>query len=973
MSERAPSDGDDVARARDGDGPDGPVHALDAAPAAGAAQPSGTSNTALAAGTPQVPLGTLDTAPAGARAVGTLDTAPAPIATLDTMPAKSGPARPAPEKLGRFVVIRTLGSGGMGTVYAAHDPELDRKVALKLVRADVRDDQPEATRRALHREAKAMAKVEHPNVITVFDVGTIDEQLYIAMELVAGGDLRAWMTRATRSWDDVVRTCLQAGAGLAAAHKAGLVHRDFKPDNVLIGDDGRARVTDFGIARVVMVDDEPADAGAPDAPPKRRTDPSLRLTRTGALVGTPAYMAPEQHNGEPADARSDQFAFCVTVWEALFGERPFEGKTYSALAMNITEGRLREPPKSNVPARIVAALRRGMSVDPAARFASMEALAAELTPERKRTWVAPAVALAVLMAGGGAIAGVTMSGAPAVDACAQGELRLAGIWDGVTRARIQGAFLATHKPFAADAWRGVDHALGAFTARWVSMYRETCQANRARPSAATATTDPRMWCLDDRLRNARALVDVLVEADARGVARATNAATNLPEVEICADARTLSQQIPPRDQAAYVRIESLRAELARGVSLFSVGEFKDALAILERVAEGTKREAYPPLEADALLQLARARFTLDGDAKAAEKTALAGLLASEQGRHDRARANAWLLVTFLQGAVLAHFDDAARSSDHAAAVIRGLAGGEILEARLLGYKAQVLTMQGSFADAEKLMKRSVELMEKASAGADLPELTVALSQYSDVVRQLGDLPRARSLAERAYALSEKIYGPRHPETAKTLFSVALAYEDEGNNDEAAARLEKTIQVLRDALGPEHGDLAPATDELGLVRKRQGRVEEALELHRAALAIRERVHGPDHPETSLSLGSVARDLKLLGRQAEALPLAERALEIGLDAFGPDGPEASDNHGLVGNALFELKRFREAQVHFEAGLAAATKAFGPDSPKLAFHLSGIGDSLLEQKKPRDRSDGSRRRSSSAVTTATRSTPP
>jgi serine/threonine protein kinase len=181
-----------------------------------------------------------------------------------------------------------LGSGGMGVVYAAFDAQLDRKVALKLVRTELRDTQPDATRNAMLREAKAMAKVDHPNVITVFEVGTHEDQIFVAMELVTGGDLRAWLKKSPRGWRDTLGLCRQAGAGLAAAHRAGLVHRDFKPDNVLVGSDNRVRVTDFGLARAVGDRTRPSSAGGP-VPVLRPSE--ARLTKTGAIVGTPAYMA----------------------------------------------------------------------------------------------------------------------------------------------------------------------------------------------------------------------------------------------------------------------------------------------------------------------------------------------------------------------------------------------------------------------------------------------------------------------------------------------------------------------------------------------------------------------------------------------------------------------------------------------------------------------------------------------------------
>jgi serine/threonine protein kinase len=238
---------------------------------------------------------------------------------------------PEPEPLargtqvGRYVLLDAVGSGGMGVVYAAYDPELDRKVAIKLLRFDrLGSEAGERDRLRLQREAQAIARLSHPNVVHVYDVGTFGDQVFVAMEFVAGRTLRQWAEEEPRPWREVVDRFALAGRGLAAAHAAGLIHRDFKPDNVLLGDDGRVRVVDFGLAR---------PAGQQPAPEGERTPSggtlAHPLTEWGVVVGTPAYMAPEQLRGEASDERSDQLSFCVSLYETLYGERPFPGGSSS--------------------------------------------------------------------------------------------------------------------------------------------------------------------------------------------------------------------------------------------------------------------------------------------------------------------------------------------------------------------------------------------------------------------------------------------------------------------------------------------------------------------------------------------------------------------------------------------------------------------------------------------------------------------
>ncbi len=277
-----------------------------------------------------------------------------------------------PTAIGRYEVERTLGAGGMGVVVAARDPSLDRTVAIKLIRRGLGDDQ--ARRARLLREARAMAKLAHPNVVQVFEVGEHEGMVFVAMEFIAGEDLRAWMERARDGgWREVLEVFLQAGRGLAAAHAAGLVHRDFKPENVFVGEGGRARVGDFGLARAS------SDSARDPAAPRPGGSRDEALTMTGAVLGTPAYMAPEQHCGRATDARTDQFAYCVALWEALCGERPFAGETLEELADAVVSGRRRVPPRGrSVPSELWVALERGLSTDPSERFPGMNELLALL-------------------------------------------------------------------------------------------------------------------------------------------------------------------------------------------------------------------------------------------------------------------------------------------------------------------------------------------------------------------------------------------------------------------------------------------------------------------------------------------------------------------------------------------------------------------------------------------------------------------
>ena len=306
------------------------------------------------------------------------------------------------ETVGRFVVLDTLGIGGMGVVVSAYAPKLDRKVALKLLRPDVAPAEGATTARVrLLREAKAMAKLRHPNVVTVFEVGEFEGQVFLAMEHVGGGTMVQWSAAAREEaggWERIVAAFVQAGRGLVAAHAEGLVHRDFKPGNILVEGD-RFQVTDFGIASIGG-NEVLSDLGLEVAPPEA-VDETATLPQSGQLIGTAPYMAPELLANEPAAAKSDQFAFCVSLFEALFGQRPFAGRSNAEAVESIRQGRVEIPEdRRGVPPWVLDAILRGLDSDPDRRWPTMAALVEALdSPDDaeigRRTRLGLAIAIGV--------------------------------------------------------------------------------------------------------------------------------------------------------------------------------------------------------------------------------------------------------------------------------------------------------------------------------------------------------------------------------------------------------------------------------------------------------------------------------------------------------------------------------------------------------------------------------------------------
>ena len=362
--------------------------------------------------------------------------------------------------IGRFRVLAKLGSGGMGVVFAAYDPKLDRKVAIKVLRHR-RNAPTRAEARRIEIEAQAMARLAHPNVVTVYEIDQSGDRPFVAMELVDGSTLRHWLDERPRPWREIVQMFVAAGRGLAAAHAAGLVHRDFKPDNVLIGQDGRPRVSDFGLVRPLVSDDT--------APAELARSGGEFAARVRAS-GTPGYMSPEQWTDQPLDARSDQFSFCVALYAAIARCPPFVGVRHESLAEAVLAGRLRPAAFAVIPRSVMRVLRRGLAMRPDDRYPSMDALLAEIARDPwHRHWRAAAVAGAVLAAGAAAL--LTRSG-DAQLLCRGAERKWIGAWDLPRAFAVEQAFVATGKPYADAAYRVVRRELDAYRAAWITMHTE---------------------------------------------------------------------------------------------------------------------------------------------------------------------------------------------------------------------------------------------------------------------------------------------------------------------------------------------------------------------------------------------------------------------------------------------------------------------------------------------------------------------
>jgi len=456
---------------------------------------------------------------------------------------------PASVKVGHYRLLEEIGVGGMGQVFSAYDEVLDRKVAIKVVHEGLSSD---AAKIRLRRQAQALGRLTHPNVVAVHEIGEHHGRIFVAMEFVRGQTLRAWQASQPRTIPQILAVYAQAARGLQAAHEAGLLHRDFKPDNVLLGEDGRVRVVDFGLARNLEdtdIDNERAETLPPDAEALRTP-----LTQTGSVLGTPTYMAPEQFRGEVTDARTDQFAWCIALWEALYGERPFVGSGYRELADNVVAGARRPVPRdSRVPGQLRAMLETGLRRAPSERHADLasavQIVERQLTRRRPKWWRAT---LVVPVVGVTALA-VSWDPAPAsLEDCAPAEQRLAGVWDPTVRERLATRFGSSTDPdFVASTGASIERELDEVVRQWRASYADACEAVASTTAAERRLAARRLSCLDQALPRLSVFVEAIERLPAREVATSWRLEVG-DRLAMRCEVDAVVRLLPPPRQAAVI-------------------------------------------------------------------------------------------------------------------------------------------------------------------------------------------------------------------------------------------------------------------------------------------------------------------------------------------------------------------------------------------------------------------------------------
>ncbi|MDQ3267000.1 MAG: tetratricopeptide repeat protein [Myxococcota bacterium] len=850
-----------------------------------------------------------------------------PIGEDQATAAEPGRQRPAPpraaapipdapviekgQKLGRYLMLDKLGEGGMGVVHAAYDPELDRKVALKILSARFNASAAGPAQQRLMREAQAMARVSHPNVIAVHDVGTVGDQVFVAMELVDGGTLNRWFKDTQRTWKEILKVFVDAGKGLAAAHTAGLVHRDFKPDNVLIGLDGRVRVTDFGLARLLngpRQEETPlTPSGDPEAVVSRGLEDSSRmleaqLTQVGAVMGTPAYMSPEQHLGEVPDARSDQFSFCAALFWALFRKRPFDPQVLAAVAgrtlgggntdagtkverPNLVRDRqtipgrgiILDPPREpKVPKYVRRALMRGLAIHPDDRFPSMEALLKTLSYNPRRAQQR------YLLAGGAALIATAVVVASQQVAsrqqlCSGAERKVAAVWNPQVQQVIGKTFEAVGQGWSTDAVTRIVKEFDGHALKWTRMHTEACEATRIRGEQTDQVMSLRMICLDRKLGEVKALSELIQKGDPKVLERALEATYSLTPVERCADIASLTAAVPrPENPQTLAQVERVEKLLAEVKALFDAGRYKSALEVAQTAVESARPLAYPPVEAEALNWLGWSQV-YSGDLKSAEQSLDQAILAAEAGHHDLERLQATSRQIYNVGYKQTRFEDGARWFARAQALLQRLGGNQELEAEVLSYEGGRLTANGRFAEAAERYEKAITVGNEVFSPSH-PRRGSFRSNLAAVYGRMGEAKRAVKLSEEALEFLQQTLGPQHPKTGYAHYIVAMQYLELEDWAQAHQHIARALEIRERTLGPTDLLVGETHDIISTLYKEEGRFDEALKHGRLSLEIKLRSLGPDHVDLAYAYENIGQALIGLHQPKEAITLLEKAIRL-----------------------------------------------------------------------------------------------
>jgi tetratricopeptide (TPR) repeat protein len=788
-----------------------------------------------------------------------------------------GSTHHVPRQIGRYAIEERLGAGGMGVVYLAHDSLLDRRVALKLLGHKVVSDEARAR---LIQEARVLAKLSHPNVVQVHDVGEHDDDVYIAMEYVEGQNLARWQ-RDAHPWREVVATYLAAGAGLAAAHASAIVHCDFKPANVLLGVDGQIKVADFGLAR-----------GSRDDAATDRLELGEGGSASVRIMGTPGYVAPELWLGAEPDARSDQFAFCVALWEALSGQRPYIDTRRLAHPMGVIDG----------PRWLGRAVARGLRVDPERRWQSLAALLHELEARpRRRRWVL--ASFGVLTAFVATLARPEDNRDCAMDPGLE-------VWTPTFASELRDKGVVSGTPGATTTAEVIIEELYDYQVRWNSASREMCE--RRYFDGTVSTSDPDLGRICLRRARVRALVlrDVLLDSEGLRLAEAESLMDELVDPRACLD-----EVVPARGPTGLGTMLGAwehEFELGQLRAAFARGDYERALALSERLlaTPGVRQAEVLILRGRVETRMGR-RVDAHGTLREASRAAvLAGelVLAFE----------AQLALAELSARDLENELDARSWLTQAATTFK-LLGESPLQSAQYGV-AEALVLEAEHQPELALARLRMALDELVALGADDRELERARLRLANLSAKLGNHEQAMSIYHDLLTSREIDLGPSHPMIGVLAFNIGDSLVQLRQWPSARPMLERALDIERTAYGDGALPVASISTRLAEVEVELGNYERAESLARSAWETQRTELSRDDDDFGSALVVLAWIHVRTGNWEEALAdYGEILAQFDLDSEG-----RAAVHQSMAWLLCRQQKCREAEPHIELARAGEGRA-------------------------------------------------
>jgi tetratricopeptide (TPR) repeat protein len=768
-------------------------------------------------------------------------------------------------------------------------------------------------------------------------------QVWIAMEFVTGRTLRDWAR--AQPLAELVRALTDVARGVAAAHAAGLVHRDLKPDNVMIDDEGRVRVMDFGLAHGRGAPAQPPTS--PDAALTTTSRPesaalSARLTQLGSLQGTPAYMAPELWAGMEAEAASDQFAWCVMAWELVHGAPPFTGRSLPELAAAILAGRRTTAKRrTRVPGWLRAVLERGLSQLPAQRWPSMTALLQAMERgERGVRRRAVAAALCGVAALGGVVVGVRQLDVDRrARACEVEGAAIHAVWDDSARTRLRAGFGASGVSYGPSMAEKVAPWLDERTAAWTRATVEVCLGAGVPGPWDAELVDRAKWCLEDRAMEIESLVAELGRADPTAVRRSVSAAASLKDSSLCTDPRLL-QHRPPLPAEGRERLQGLRASLAQAASRSLAGRFKEALQIVQEARARDEAIGWPPLLAAAQAIEGNLLEKTGAYDEAEAVSTAAYFAAARAGAWDVAMTAATDLI-YIVGHRKGLHADAIRWADHAeVAHVHGGGRTSLTAASRLNNLATAHFTAGAYDEALRLNEAALAIRVEL-LGDEHPDVARGLNNLALTHDAMGSYADAVALHQRALGIRERTLGPEHLEVAESLNNLAATHHRAKANAAAKPLYARALAIRERTLGPDDLTLATSLTNLALIEMDAGRPAEARPLLERVVAVHERALGPDDHNLAPGLVNLAELHRSLGDDESARRLLERAVRIHERALGEDHPGGIAGLLVLAQVLAETGARAEARALFERVQALQEATVGARHPDLAVTLTHLAD--------------------------------